>query len=127
MKRDSMSFTICPTYSRFIQYTAGGWATGVSQSEKTSLPRRGKRLSSQTGFSSSEQIQPLEPMQPSYECLFLLDDTETRTKIWNLFFENTPLPEPEDNAVEKYYGLLDKFVGKKKIPKGTIERILEEV
>ena len=122
-----MSLNLCSTYSRFVQSIAWGWTTGVSLSEKTSLPRRGKRLSLRTGFSSSEEVQSLEPMQTSYECTFLIDDTETRMKIWNLLFENTPLPKSEDNVLAKHYGLLDKFVGKKKIRRGTIEKIMEGV
>jgi hypothetical protein len=95
--------------------------------EKISVPRRGKTLSPLSDFSHYGQIQSLIPMQPSSEFIFSIDDTEARTKIWEMFFGEAPIPKLENHAVDKYYGVLDRFVAKKKLSRKKIERILEEL
>jgi len=39
-----------------------------------------------------------------------IDDSESRRMIWQTLFPTEPMPKVEENAVEKYSGLLDKFL-----------------
>ncbi len=39
-----------------------------------------------------------------------IDDTISRAAIWNALFCDMPLPNVEENAVEKYAGSLDKYL-----------------
>lgn len=71
------------------------------------------------------QTQKIRPMQSTYECPFRLDDSETRLRLWKLFFPNKSFQEPEDGAVQKYFGLFDKRI-KKEHSKDTLEKILRE-
>jgi len=35
---------------------------------------------------------------------------DDRAKIWKMFFPDKPMPDIEENAVEKYAGFLDKYL-----------------
>jgi hypothetical protein len=74
---------------------------------------------------SSTRMQKIRPMQSTYECPFRLDDSETRLRLWKVFFPNKPFQGPEDDAVQKYFGLFDKRI-KKEHPKDTLDEILNE-
>lgn len=126
-----MTSNVCETTATtdyILQSLQAIWGFVIGEGryfEKTSVRRRGKTLSSLSDFSHSGQIQSLKPMQPSFEYTFSIDDIETRMKIWKIFFGDTPIPKPEDHAVDKYYGVLDEFIKKKKVSRKNIEKILE--
>lgn len=71
------------------------------------------------------RMQKIRPMQSTYECPFRLDDSETRLRLWKLFFPGKPFQGPEDGAVQKYFGLFDKRI-KKEHSEDTLDEILKE-
>lgn len=52
-----------------------------------------------------------------------VDDTKSRANIWRALFGDEQMPSIEKNAVEKYAGMLDKYIS----PDLSIEKIVEKV
>ncbi len=72
------------------------------------------------------RTEKIRPMQSTYECPFRLDDSETRLRLWKLFFPNKPFQGFEDDAVQKYFGLFDKRI-KKEHSKEAFDEVLREI
>jgi hypothetical protein len=100
-------------------------AQGILEQTSLSEGNTELRLPSREIMPSSTQIKKTTSMQSTYECPFRLDDKQTRARLWKLFFPDKPLGEPEDNAVEKYFGIFDKYV-KKDHPKDAFDKIVNE-
>lgn len=52
-----------------------------------------------------------------------IDDTKSRVNIWKTLFGDEPMPVVEGNAVQKYAGMLDRY-----IPSNfEIEKVIKKV
>ena len=64
-------------------------------------------------------------MKKLIEALQVLFGRKKRRTIRLTVFPEEPLAEPEDHAVEKYFGIFDKYI-KKDHPKDIFEKIINE-
>lgn len=96
----------------------------------TSIRKKEQALSIQKQITLGGSRHPMNNISATFEESLGIDDAETRKKIWRMFFNNKPLPQVKPDAIDKYYGALDKYVNWKKIDlkklKGKIEKFLDE-
>lgn len=59
--------------------------------------------------------------------LFVIDDSVTRRKLWHSLFPSLEMPTFEVGVVEKYSGVLDKYLPKRPSSSETLDRILRQV
>jgi len=74
-------------------------------------------------FSLASSLTQLEfTLQPSSRRFFSVDDTVCRVRLWKAIFKNNSLPTIEKDAIEKYYGVLDR-----PLPKGPQPEKLDQI
>jgi hypothetical protein len=108
---------------RLVNSTLGEAIEAVIGRDEQSLPV-------QTEIKTNESYQLMNNLQATFEPNFLIDDTETRRKVWKVFFGDKKLPKVKSDAVDKFYGRLDAYVDWKKIDldksKDKIRKFLDE-
>lgn len=108
---------------RSVRSTLGQAIEAVIRRDEQSLPV-------QTQITTNESFQHINNLQATFEPNFLIDDTETRKKVWQMFFADRRLPKVKADAVERFYGSLDKYVDWKKVDlaksKEEIRKFLDE-
>jgi hypothetical protein len=106
-------------------------STFLSQNIVTLIGESERSLSVQKN--TTMQVDPfhiINNIQATISVACALDDSDTRKKVWRVYFGDSSLPRIEDDPVNKYYGSLDKYVDWTKIDlkksRSRIDRYLDE-